>query len=73
MEGSNLSGVSVKCSWDEPNHEGHGTDSLGDEDKENRLIEGDRRGSSDIERPHISDFGECSLMLLGGGGGGAHP
>ena len=51
-EGSNLSGVSSKCSWEEPTEDG-------EDDKENRLAEGERRGSNDtIVRPQISAFGK---------------
>ncbi|XP_041368591.1 suppressor of fused homolog [Gigantopelta aegis] len=49
-EGSNLSGVSSKCSWEELG------DPERDDDKENRYIDRERRGSNNMERRHISDF-----------------
>ncbi|XP_069139954.1 suppressor of fused homolog [Argopecten irradians] len=52
-EGSNLSGVNSRCSWEEP---GDGGDDFYNEDeKENRMLE-ERRNSNNEERPQISDF-----------------
>ncbi|CAI9717818.1 suppressor of fused homolog [Octopus vulgaris] len=50
QEGSNLSGVSSRCFWDEILSNNHGNE----DNKENRLIEEERRCS--LERPHISDI-----------------
>ncbi|XP_013390520.1 suppressor of fused homolog isoform X2 [Lingula anatina] len=55
-EGSNLSGVSARCAWEEPSDIDRHDKVNEEENKENRFIDGDRRGSSDIERPHISAF-----------------
>ena len=52
-EGSNLSGVNSRCSWEEP---GDGSDDFFNED-DNRMHE-ERRNSNEIERPRISDFGK---------------
>ena len=63
-EGSNLSGVSGRCSWEEssesssPSHRGNVRDAFNEEDKENRIMRGDRRGSNDLDRPRISEYGE---------------
>ena len=57
-EGSNLSGVSSKCSWEEP-------EGGSEENKENVLVEGDRRGSSETaDRPRISAFGKALISQL---------
>jgi len=61
QEGSNLSGVSAKCSWDEPgDHDRHSSD---DEEKESRkdkeeekLDRHHRRGSVDVDRRILSDY-----------------
>lgn len=50
-EGSNLSGVNSRCSWEEP---GEGTDDFFNDDG-NHMHE-ERRNSNDLERPRISDF-----------------
>lgn len=59
MEGSNLSGVTSKCTWEESsdshtrNHDDY------EEDKENRLLDGDRRGNSESgDRQRLSQYGE---------------
>eukprot|EP00920_Eleutheroschizon_duboscqi_P039196 GHVT01094403.1.p1 GENE.GHVT01094403.1~~GHVT01094403.1.p1 ORF type:complete len:148 (-),score=2.22 GHVT01094403.1:71-514(-) len=55
MEGSNLSGVSSKCSWEEPNEADKSEYS--EDDKENRLHSNrllDRRTTE--EKPRISDY-----------------
>ncbi|XP_050397682.1 suppressor of fused homolog [Patella vulgata] len=52
QEGSNLSGVSSRCSWEEPGS----NDAQYDDDKENKIHDNRRRGSNDSAgRPHISD------------------
>lgn len=57
QEGSNLSGVSSRCSWDEPgDNDYHSTYS--DEDKENNRLTAERRGSQDSDRRQITDVGE---------------
>ncbi|XP_067657154.1 suppressor of fused homolog [Haliotis asinina] len=54
-EGSNLSGVSSRCSWEEPGDpDAHSN--YNDDDKENRLVEIDRRGSGDVDRRIITDY-----------------
>ena len=61
-EGSNLSGVSSRCSWEEPPdpdpQESSNQNYNADEDKENI-----RNGTSDGDRPRISDLGELSLSM----------
>ena len=52
-EGSNLSGVNSRCSWEEP---GEGSNDFFNED--NNHTHEERRNSSDLERPRISDFGK---------------
>ncbi|KAJ8317173.1 hypothetical protein KUTeg_005077 [Tegillarca granosa] len=52
-EGSNLSGVNSKCSWEEPGD--LGDDFYNEDDKEN-ILNVDRRGSQDESLPEISDF-----------------
>lgn len=54
-EGSNLSGVNSRCSWEEP---GENSDDYYNEDmKDNRTVD-ERRNSNEIDRPRISDFGK---------------
>lgn len=51
-EGSNLSGVNSRCSWEEP---GEGSEDYFNED-DNHMHE-ERRNSNELDRPRISDFG----------------
>ncbi|KAK3094562.1 hypothetical protein FSP39_003435 [Pinctada imbricata] len=54
QEGSNLSGVNSRCSWEEPGDGGE--EIYNEEEREGRLVE-ERRMSNDVsDRPHISDF-----------------
>ncbi|XP_064600210.1 suppressor of fused homolog [Liolophura sinensis] len=56
QEGSNLSGVSSRCSWEETGDSDNLHPGLHEEDKENKFIDGDRRGSNEVERPLISEY-----------------
>ena len=63
QEGSNLSGVSSRCAWDEPgDNDYHSTYS--DEDKENNRLSAERRGSQDSDRRQITDVGELVLTCI---------
>lgn len=63
QEGSNLSGVSSRCAWDEPgDNDYHSTYS--DEDKENNRLTAERRGSQDSDRRQITDVGELVLTCI---------
>jgi len=60
-EGSNLSGVNSRCSWEEP---GDGNeDYYNEDDKDNRLND-ERRGNNtnEMDRPLISDFGKIFFI-----------
>ncbi|XP_025095733.1 suppressor of fused homolog [Pomacea canaliculata] len=55
QEGSNLSGVSSRCMWEEPgDNDNHSTYS--DEDKENNRSEAERKGSKDSDRRELSEI-----------------
>ncbi|KAK7109117.1 suppressor of fused homolog [Littorina saxatilis] len=54
QEGSNLSGVSSRCFWDEPGEIDHHSN-YSDDDKENNRNAADRRGSQDSDRRQITD------------------
>lgn len=58
QEGSNLSGVSGRCCWDELPQNGC---NLNEENKENQLRVEERRCS--LERPHISDLGKITTTI----------
>ena len=67
-EGSNLSGVSAWCSWDEPGENDHHSSDGEDDNKENRKGKDDpdredRRGTSTAERERrtISDYGKILM------------
>ena len=63
-EGSNLSGVSSRVSWEEVTQVD--TDNLNEEDKENRLFDTDgKRGSRELDRPQISQYGKNYRHLCG--------
>ena len=62
-EGSNLSGVSSHCSWEEPGDGDNRSSHSNEEDKENRLLEEHRRGSGELDRPHISEYGRLNNLL----------
>lgn len=57
-EGSNLSGVNSRCSWDEPGE--NGEDYYNDDMKDHRPVD-ERRNSNEIDRPRISDFGKIKI------------
>lgn len=63
QEGSNLSGVSSRCSWEETGDSDNLHTGVHEEDKENKFIDGDRRGSNEVERPHISEYGSLCDKL----------
>lgn len=56
-EGSNLSGVNSRCSWEEPGESGD--DYYNEDMKDNRTVD-ERRNSNEIDRPRISDFGKTT-------------
>lgn len=56
MEGSNLSGVTSLCSWEESSLDR--SKDL-DEDKENKGLHG-RKSRNDNEKPRISKYGELN-------------
>ncbi len=58
LEGSNLSGVSSRCSWEELSDDRLSHDS--EEDKENRFVSDTRRSSSDSDKPRLSQYGKLS-------------
>lgn len=59
-EGSNLSGVNSRCSWEEPGE--NGDDYYNEDMKDNRTVD-ERRNSNEIDRPRISDFGMTKTLL----------
>jgi hypothetical protein len=65
-EGSNLSGVTSRCSWEENS----GRDSRSykyDDDKENRT-NNDKHGRHENDKLHISQYGKCRYAINSGGG-----
>ena len=61
-EGSNLSGVSSRCSWEEPgDFDLHSN--YNDDDKENRMSDYEHSRNSDYDRRHISDYGRSECLL----------
>lgn len=63
QEGSNLSGVSSRCMWEEPgDNDNHSTYS--DEDKENNRSEAERKGSKDSDRRELSEIGKYDSTLV---------
>ena len=63
QEGSNLSGVSSRCSWDEPG-DGDYQSTYSDDDKENNRHSAHRRGSRDSDRRQITDSGQLFVLYF---------